>query len=102
MLIILNVFFFFKFTSKHLTILATSQNMGDTLLLMTLMCFFFFTQQMFRTFHGLSYFVQHIEMMFTCRAGVEAGDLITLVNDWKVRDWDADSFSVDADGEGFF
>ena len=26
--------------------------------------------------------------MFTCRAGVEAGDLITLVNEWKVRDVD--------------
>ena len=23
-------------------------------------------------------------LMFTCRAGVEPGDLITLVNEWKV------------------
>ena len=24
-------------------------------------------------------------LMFTCRAGVESGDLITLVNEWKVK-----------------
>ena len=28
----------------------------------------------------------YFDHMFTCRAGVEGGDLITLVNEWKVRD----------------
>ena len=33
--------------------------------------------------------------MFTCRAGMEAGDLITLVNEWKVRDDDLVLLSFD-------
>ena len=43
------------------------------------------------------FFIQFIAFdllpMSTCRAGVEAGDLITLVNEWKVRDDDLVFFS---------